>query len=114
MAVTIQALHSTKPTLKWYGRAFRRELGTALLLGTGCGVIVAAIVWLWRGSGLAAFSIGASIAINLCAACFFGLSIPAIVHALKWDPKIAAGPVTLALTDIFTLLCYFTLGALLL
>jgi hypothetical protein len=41
--------------------------------------------------------------LTLCAACFFGLSVPAALHALKLDPKIAAGPVTLAFTDIFTL-----------
>jgi Mg/Co/Ni transporter MgtE len=33
-----------------------------------------------------------------------------IVH-LKLDPKIAAGPVTLAFTDIFTLLFYFGVAA---
>jgi len=42
------------------------------------------------------------------------LSVPALLHALKLDPKIAAGPVTLAFTDIFTLLFYFTLAAVLL
>jgi magnesium transporter len=50
----------------------------------------------------------------LCAACFFGLTIPSVLHAFKLDPKIAAGPVTLALTDIFTLLFCFTLAAVLL
>jgi hypothetical protein len=30
-----------------------------------------------------------------------------VLHALKLDPKIAAGPVTLAFTDIFTLFFYF-------
>ena len=50
----------------------------------------------------------------LCAECFFGLSVPALLHALKLDPKIAAGPVTVAFTDIFTLLFYFGLAALLL
>jgi magnesium transporter len=42
------------------------------------------------------------------------MSVPAALHALRLDPKIAAGPVTLAFTDIFTLLFYFTLAALLL
>lgn len=114
MTVTIQALHATKPTLAWYWRAFRREAGTASLLGTGCGAVVGLIVWFWRGAGLAAFSIGASILLTFCAACFFGLSIPALLHALKLDPKIAAGPVTLAFTDICTLFFYFSLAALLL
>jgi len=114
MTVTIQALRATPPTFGWYVRAFRREAGTAALLGAACGTVVGLIVWLWRGTGLAAFAIGGSISLALCAACFFGLSVPALLHALKLDPKIAAGPVTLAFTDIFTLLFYFGLAALLL
>jgi magnesium transporter len=38
------------------------------------------------------------------------LTVPAALHALKLDPKIAAGPLTLALSDIFTLLFYFNLA----
>ncbi len=114
MTVTIQALRATPPTFGWYVRAFRREAGTAALLGAACGTVVGLIVWLWRGTGLAAFAIGGSISLALCAACFFGLTVPALLHALKLDPKIAAGPVTLAFTDIFTLLFYFGLAALLL
>jgi magnesium transporter len=114
MTVTIQALRATPPNFRWYGRAFRREAGTAALLGTACGIVVGLIVWLWRGAGLAGIVIGASILLALCAACFFGLSVPALLHALKLDPKIAAGPVTLAFTDLFTLLFYFSLAALLL
>jgi magnesium transporter len=59
-------------------------------------------------------AIGASILLALCAACFFGLSVPALLHALKLDPKVAAGPLTLAFTDIFTLLFYFSVAGLLL
>ncbi len=114
MSVTIQALRVTRPTLGWYARAFRREAGTAVLLGTACGLVVGLIVWIWRGAGLAGFAIGASLLLALCAACLFGLSVPALLHALKLDPKIAAGPLTLALTDIFTLLFYFSLAAVLL
>ncbi|MCJ7662881.1 MAG: magnesium transporter [Desulfobacterales bacterium] len=114
MTLTIQALRSTQPTLQWYMRAFRREAETALLLGGACSLTVALIVWLWSGTILPAFSIGASILLALLAACFFGLSIPSLLHALKLDPKIAAGPVTLAIADIFTLLLYFGVAALLL
>jgi magnesium transporter len=111
MTVTIQALRATPPTYRWYGRACRREAGTATLLGASCGIVVGLIVWLWRGAGLAGFAIGASILLAVCAACFFGLSVPALLHALKLEPKIAAGPVTLAFTDLFTLLFYFSLAA---
>src|ERR1041385_7746167 len=111
MAVTIQALRSTRPTFGWYVRAFRRESGTAILLGLASGVVVGVFIWLWRGNAMAATSIALSIVLTFCAACLFGLSVPALLHGLKLDPKIAAGPVTLALTDIFTLLFYFTLAA---
>ena len=111
MTVTIQALHATRPTLRWFLRAFRREAGTAALLGTASGALVGLIVWIWRGNVLASVSIGTSLLLALYAACAFGLSIPAALHALKLDPKIAAGPVTLACTDIFTLLFYFGVAA---
>jgi magnesium transporter len=114
MTVTIQTLRTTRPSLGWFVRTFRREAGTAVLLGSACGSVVGLIVWLWRGAGLAGIAIGSSILLALCAACFFGLSVPAALHALRLDPKIAAGPVTLAFTDIFTLLFYFSLAALLL
>ena len=111
MTVTIQALRATRPTLRWFVRAFRREVGTAVLLGAASGTLVGVIVWLWRGNALAGVSIGTSLLLAMCAACVFGLSIPAALHALKLDPKIAAGPVTLAFTDIFTLLFYFGVAA---
>ena len=114
MTMTIQALRAMPPTFLWYAKAFRREAGTAIMLGTACGVVVGLIVWLWRGAGVAAVAIGGSISLALCAACFFGLTVPSALHAFKLDPKIAAGPVTLALTDIFTLLFYFSLAAILL
>jgi magnesium transporter len=39
-----------------------------------------------------------------------GLTVPSLLHALKLDPKIAAGPVTLALADVCTILFYFLLA----
>ncbi len=111
MTVTIQALRSTQPTLRWYAGMLRREIATALLLGGGCGCLVAGIVWLWRGDGMAAIVVGASILLSICMACLLGLSVPSLLHALKLDPKIAAGPITLALADVTTLLFFFSLGA---
>jgi magnesium transporter len=114
MTVTIQALRSMRPTLRWYTAALMREVGTSLLLGAGSGLAVGMIVWVWRGTGLAAVTIGCSILLSLCVACFLGLSVPALLHALKLDPKVAAGPITLALADFFTVLVYFGLASILL
>jgi len=84
----------------------RREIGTALLLGLVCSLLVTLIVWAWHKEPCQAFAIGSSILFSLLNACLLGLSIPSILHAYKLDPKIAAGPITLALSDIGTLLFY--------
>lgn len=108
MTVTIQALHSAVVSWRWFVTALRREIATAVLLGLGCGVIVTLIVWAWRHDLRGGLVIGGSIALSLVSACIFGLGVPSLLHRLKLDPKIAAGPITLALADIFALLIYFT------
>lgn len=110
MTVTIQALRSRKPSRRWYLAMLRREITTAILLGGACGLVVALVVLLWQQDTRVAFVIGTSVGFCLCAACVTGLSVPTLLHALKLDPKIAAGPITLALADIFTLLFYFSLA----
>ena len=114
MTVTIQALRAASPSRRWYLKSLWREIRTAAFLGASCGLTVGLVVWAWRGAALAGFVIGSGILLSLLAACAFGLSVPALLHALRLDPKIAAGPITLALTDISTLLFYFTLAALML
>jgi magnesium transporter len=111
MALTVQALRALRPSWSWFMGSLRHEGATALLVGLGCGLVVTLLVCLWRGAGLAALVIGASVVLSLCGACLFGLMVPTALHWLRLDPKIAAGPVTLALTDVFTLLCYFGLAA---
>ena len=111
MTLTIQALRHSRPTFRWYARTFLRETGTALLLGAACGVLVIVIATLWSGFNRVPTTIGVSILFVLSAASLLGLSIPTLLHALKLDLRIAAGPVTLAVTDISTLLIYFSLAA---
>jgi magnesium transporter len=48
--------------------------------------------------------------VSLVTACLFGFSVPSLLHGLKLDPKIAAGPVTLAVTDFCALAFYFSLA----
>ena len=108
MSVTIQMLRSAPVTWSWFATALRREFLTAVLIGLGCGTIVAMIVFVWRHTFNAACAIGGSIALSLISASLFGLGVPSLLHRLKLDPKIAAGPITLALADVFALLIYFT------
>jgi magnesium transporter len=114
MTLTIQALHVQAPTRSWFLQNLRRESATALLLGLACGLVVTAIVWLWQGDANGALVVGITIVVSLFMACVFGFSVPSVLHGLKLDPKIAAGPVTLALADFFALTFYFSLASLVL
>ena len=110
MTLTIQALRVNTLTRRWFLENLRREIVTSLLLGVACGLLVSAIVWIWRRDANGAMVVGASIAVSLVTACLFGFSVPSLLHWLKLDPKIAAGPVTLAVTDFFALAFYFSLA----
>ena len=112
MALAVQGLRSARPSFDWFAHSLHQEAGTALLLGLASGTLVSLIICAWRGAGLPAFVIGGSVMISLLGACLFGLCVPALLHWLKLDPKIAAGPVTLAFTDLFTLFSYFGLASL--
>lgn len=114
MTLTIQSLRSVKPTLRWYGRELWREMRIACLLAGTSSLLVGLIVLGWTHTVLPALVIACGVGGALLGACFFGLTVPTILHALKLDPKIAAGPITLAFTDVLTLVIYFGLAAMLL
>ena len=111
MAVTVQALRGAT-ALSSLPRRVWRELVNALLIGAACGVVVATIVWLWRRNLPSALAIGGSLLLSLISAALFGLLVPTLLHRLRLDPKIAAGPVTLAATDLVALAIYFTIARL--
>jgi len=94
--------------------ALWREARTAILLGLSSSVLVALVVLAWRRDVVGAVAIGGSIAGSIVMACLFGVLLPTLVRAFKIDPRIAAGPLVLAITDVVTLTFYFGLGATLL
>ena len=110
MTLTLQALHAGVPRPAVVARAVARELATALLLGAACGGLVGLVVRLWRGDAAAALVIGGTILLAMVTACVLGVLLPTAVRALRLDPRLAAGPLVLALADVLALLFYFSLG----
>ena len=102
--------HGRTPSRVWFLRALRKEAIFALLLGGTCGLTVALVAWLWRGQPAAALVIGGSITLSMLLACLIGLTVPTVLHRFKLDPKIAAGPVSLALADLSTLRIYLSVA----
>ena len=111
VTLTMQSLTDGPFVLKRLMVALWKELRTATLLGLACGAEVGSVVWIWRGEPTVAATIAAAITASMIVACLLGVAFPALLHAAKADPKIAAGPVVLALADVATLLFYFGFGS---
>jgi magnesium transporter len=107
LAVTLQSMHEKKPTLAGLAKSLRKEFFTAVLLGACSALLVGTVVVAWRGDALAAGCIASSVLASMVVACLLGVMVPTVSRAMRLDPKIAAGPLTLALADICTLSLYF-------
>jgi magnesium transporter len=114
VTLTLQSLHGHRTGLLPEGRSLSRELVTAGLLGAGCGSIVGLIAGVWHGSPWLALVIAGAITASMVTASVLGILLPSLLHWLKRDPHIAAGPIVLAIADMVTLLFYFNLASALL
>jgi magnesium transporter len=90
--------------------ALKRELLVAALIGLASGAIVGGVAWLWQRDGVVAIVIGGAICLSMITACLLGVAVPSVVRRLKLNPQVAAGPIVLAIADVFALLFYFSLS----
>ncbi len=111
LTLTLQSFTDGPLVPKRLLAALWKELRTATLLALACGGVVGGVVIVWRGEAAVAAAIFAAIALSMVVACLLGVAFPAILRAVKADPRIAAGPVVLAATDVATLLFYFGFGS---
>jgi magnesium transporter len=114
LALVLETLRLKKITLSWFLAACKREALTALPMAAAAGLVVFIVVLVLDRGLWPAAVISASLALGLGAACLLGISIPTLLHVAKLDLTIAAGPITLAVTDIVMLLLYLGLTSALL
>ncbi len=112
MSVTLQGLHAERLSWGSFFRNIRREGLAGLLLGLASGALVTLVVGLWYRSLPPSLVVGGSVAWVMTLANMLGLIVPTTLHALKLNFRIAAGPLTLAITDLMTLTSYFTIARL--
>jgi magnesium transporter len=108
--LTLQRLSSDSLKPRQILQALWREARTAVLLGLSCAAVVAVVVLAWRRNAMGALVVGGAIAATMFTACLFGVLLPTLVRVFKVDPRIAAGPLVLATTDVVTLMFYMWLG----
>jgi magnesium transporter len=110
VTLTLQSLSDDSVKPRRIMAALWKEARTGLLLGVSAAAIVAAVVFAWRRDATGALVVGGAITGSILMACVFGVFLPTLVRAFKVDPRIAAGPLVLATTDIVTLGSYLALG----
>ena len=103
-----------KRSLKRALRGLRTEALAALMLGVCSGVVVAGVSMIWGGGSGGATTMFAAVAVSMVFAATVGGAIPLVLHALRLDPSVAAGPVTLVVADTATTAIYFSLGLMIL
>jgi magnesium transporter len=114
MTLTLQSMHQQQIDWRFLVKAVGREFLTAGMLGAATGLVVGSTAYFWKSAALVAAAIGGTILLAVVTACLLGVILPAGVRAFRGDPKIAAGPIVLAMADMVTLLLYFNLAGMLL
>jgi magnesium transporter len=110
VSLTLQLLQAQTPRGRLLLQKLRRELLTGLLLGVAGGGAVAMVALLWLRQVPVAICLLGGIVGGVLTAALLGLAMPVILRRLHREPRLAAGPIVLALTDVATLLVYFGLA----
>jgi magnesium transporter len=106
LALTNQSLPEGKVRWRWLRVKLTREIKTAFLLGLLSGIIAGGAVALFWHDQRASLAIGLSVVFAVLSAATLGVAIPALLRIVRWDPKISAGPITLATADLITVTIY--------
>ena len=114
MTFSFQDLHKPPKERGRYPVLFAKEVLMALAIGVPIGLAVGALAFLLEPRADTSLVVGLSIAVGILDACLVGLMLPWVLKWLKVEPKVAAGPMVLALTDVATILVYLTLATALL
>lgn len=90
------------------------EVKSSFLLGMTSAILITGCYFLWGNTLGPVLGIAGSIVIAMMASALFGALFPILLHQFKLDPKVAAGPVVLMVTDIMTIAIYLVLNTLIL
>ena len=107
-AVTVSSLSSDfPPRLR---DLLAREVQAAGMLGVLCGAAVGTVAAVWLGDTSFAMVLFLTMALTVATASALAVGVPGLFRRLGIDPALAAAPLTLAVTDNFTLLSYLTIA----
>lgn len=110
VSLSLQWLHGSPPRGSDLLAKLRSELATGFLLGLASGSVLALVALVWPGQIVVALCLAGGVAGGVAGAAVLGLGIPILLHWLRLEPRVAAGPIALAGADLMTILLYFNLA----
>jgi magnesium transporter len=110
VSIALQRLHSGRPTVGGILRGVQHESLTGLLLGAASAAVVGLVALAWLGQWTVAVALVGGITGGVVSAAVIGGAMPSLLRLFAREPQVAAGPVSLAATDMVTLLIYLSLA----
>jgi len=114
VSIALQRLHGRRPSLAAIAAAVKHESLTGVMLGAASALAVALVALVWLGQPKVALALFGGITGGVVCAAVIGVAMPNLLRLFAREPQVAAGPVALAVTDMATLVIYFSLARLLL
>lgn len=114
MTLSLRFLHIRKIQWRQVAKRIIIEWKISFLIALTCSFFIALFYFLWSKNVMPIIAITSSLLMAMVVAATFGALFPIFLHQFKLDPKVAAGPVILMLTDIVTVAIYLGLSTLLL
>jgi magnesium transporter len=86
---------------------FFRELRVGLIMGVVCGLVIAAVAFIWHSNPYLGMVVGVAMVTAITVAAMMGVIAPSMFKRLGIDPAIASNPFVQTANDITGILIYF-------
>ena len=114
LAIVVRGIATGKLDELSLRKYFIKEFITALATGIVCGVVLASIIFVWKGQLFIGLVAGVSLAMSILIGTLSGSAVPLLMRKLKIDPAVASGPLITTICDIISMAIYFGVATLLL
>ncbi len=106
MALSLQFIHRSAVPWAMVLKRLAIELKGSFLLGIASALIVGFAYLFFSRDLQPMFAISTSIVVSMVCSSVFGVLTPVALHSVSLDPKVAAGPIVLMITDMVTTAIY--------
>ena len=110
LAVMVRGIATGKLKRLSLKRYFLKELLTSLIISVACGIVLMAIILLWKSDLYLGVVAGGALMISLFIGTVTGSLIPLVMSRLGTDPAVASAPFISTICDIISMAVYFGLA----